>query len=225
MTLGSFEPSFADLPAELPIFPLPGALLLPHGQLPLNIFEPRYLEMISAALAGPRMIGMIQPAADVDQAGPVADEVPIFSVGCAGRIVAFQEADDHRLLITLKGICRFAVTEELPVYQGFRRVRPDYAPYAADLGPEVDADIDRLRLLGDLRAYFDESGIAADWDAIERAPTARLVTTLAMVCPFETDEKQALLESPDTARRAKLMIALIEAALRSDDLTTRTARH
>jgi len=220
-----FEPDFADLPRELPIFPLRAALLLPHGQLPLNIFEPRYLEMVSGALAASRMIGMIQPAVEVDQSVPVADDVALFPVGCAGRIVAYQEADNNRLLITLKGICRFRIAAELPLRRGYRRVRPDFSAFADDLAPEADADIDRDRLLGNLRAYFEESGFTAEWDAVERAPTGRLVTTLAMVCSFEADEKQALLESPDTLHRAKLMIGLIEATLRSDDLTATPARH
>lgn len=224
MKSNSFDIDFDDLPAELPVFPLRAAFLLPHGQLPLNIFEPRYLEMISGALAGARMIGMIQPAADIDQSQPVADDVPLFPIGCAGRIVAFQEAD-NRLLITLKGICRFTVAQELALHNGYRRVRPDFSAYAGDLQPEADDGIDRARLLGSLRAYFTECGFTAEWESVERAPTGRLVTTLAMVCPFDADEKQALLESPDTAQRAKMMIGLIEAALRGDDLTASGARH
>ena len=224
MKSNSFDPDFDDLPVDLAIFPLRAAFLLPHGQLPLNIFEPRYLEMISGALAGSRMIGMIQPAADVDQSLPVADDAPLFPIGCAGRIIAFQEAD-NRLLITLKGICRFTIAEEYPLHNGYRRIRPDFSAYADDLAPESDDGIDRRRLLGNLRAYFTECGFTAEWESVERAPTGRLVTTLAMVCPFDADEKQALLESPDTARRAKLMIGLIEAALRSDDLTSSSARH
>ncbi len=224
MKSNSFDIDFDDLPVDLPIFPLRGAFLLPHGQLPLNVFEPRYLEMISGALAGARMIGMIQPAADIDQSRPVADDEALFPIGCAGRIVAFQETD-NRLLITLKGICRFTSAQELPMQSGYRRVRPNFSAYANDLEAEGDGGIDRARLLGSLRAYFAECGFTAEWESVERAPTGRLVTTLAMVCPFDADEKQALLESPDTAQRAKMMIGLIEAALRSDDLTASSARH
>ncbi|MHA1564329.1 MAG: LON peptidase substrate-binding domain-containing protein [Alphaproteobacteria bacterium] len=224
MKSNSFDPDFDDLPTELPIFPLRAAFLLPHGQLPLNIFEPRYLEMIAGTLAGSRMIGMIQPAADIDQSRPVADDVPLFPIGCAGRIVAFQEAD-NRLLITLKGICRFTIAQELPLHRGYRRIRPDFSAYADDLEPEADDGIDRDRLLGSLRAYFTKCGFSAEWESVERAPTGRLVTTLAMVCPFDADEKQALLESPDAARRAKMMIGLIEATLRGDDPTASGARH
>ncbi len=221
--MNPFDPSVEELPRELPIFPLRGVLLLPQGRLPLNVFEPRYLNLMRDALGGSRMLGIVQLSdsglGDGESAG---DEAPIFDVGCAARVVSFQESDDGRLLITLKGVCRFRVGAELSLIDGYRRVRPDFTPFTADLMSDADAEIDRPRLLGALSLYLQNHGFNADRDAIEDAPADRLVTTLAMVCPFEADEKQALLESADTESRAKLMIGLFEMAA-ADDVAA--ARH
>jgi Lon protease-like protein len=210
MSRGPFDPGFADLPAVLPIFPLPGALLLPGGKLPLNIFEKRYLAMVRDAMrSDSRMIGMIQPRED-----EAANEPPaIYGTGCAGRIVAFSETDDGRYLIALNGVARFQVVRELAATTPYRQVEADFVPFRADLEEATTAAIDRDRLIKALKAYFTLESISADWDAIVEAPDDKLVTTLAMVCPFGSREKQALLESPDLAERSRMMTALIEIAV------------
>jgi Lon protease-like protein len=196
------------LPSILPIFPLTGVLLLPRGRLPLNIFEPRYLAMTRAALAGERLIGMVQPS-DPRVAG---DDPTVYPTGCAGRITSFSETDDGRFLITLTGISRFRIREELPLLEGYRRVVPEWSEFAGDLQAEDEAGFDRDRLLRGLRAYFQHHQIQADWDAITAVPGERLVTSIAMICPFEPSEKQALLEAPDLEERAQLLTAIVEMA-------------
>lgn len=233
-----FDPDYDTLPGELPIFPLSGVLLLPGGRLPLNIFEPRYLHMVRDALKNQRMIGMVQPAVDdADQTArfgsfEVEDDeeaaytttepqgtrfdagaAPVYRTGCAGRIVSFSETDDGRYLVTLKGLLRFRIQEELALKDGYRRVIPDYRPFADDLTPEQAAQFDRDRLLEALTYYFTQQGIEADWDAIREASNERLVTSLAMVCPFSSAEKQALLEAPDASRRAETMTTILEMAV------------
>jgi uncharacterized protein len=195
------------LPQTLPIFPLAGVLLLPRGKLPLNIFEPRYLAMTRDAMAAERLIGMIQPA---DPEAP--EPPPVFGIGCAGRITSFAETEDGRFLITLTGVSRFRVGRELPPLRGYRRVEADWAPFAQDGVPE-SAAIDRARLMAGLKGFFKLHGLAADWDAIAATPEERLVTLLAMICPFAPSEKQALLEAKGLAERSQLMIALIDMAL------------
>lgn len=209
MSRSPFDPTFDRLPRELPVFPLPGVLLLPRGRLPLNIFEPRYLAMVEDALGRDRMIGMVQPTDPTSRA-----KVPaLYETGCAGRITSFAETEDGRLLITLTGVCRFMALRELPCQRGYRRVQPAWERFAADLNGEDSGGIDRSRLLGGLKGYFKAQGISANWEAIEGTPDERLVTSLAMICPFEASEKQALLEAPDLTERAKLLIALIEMAI------------
>ncbi|MBI0535695.1 peptidase S16 [Roseomonas sp. KE2513] len=203
-----FKPSgLAALPAEIAVFPLTGALLLPGGRLPLNIFEPRYLALVEASLAQGRSFGMIQPdPAAAAQAGAPG----LYKVGCLGRLSSFSETDDGRLLISLTGIIRFQVAAELPGRDGYRRVRADYSTFAADLdNPAPSAELDRPALLDALRAYFRTQGIDANWEAIERLEDDALVTTLCMVCPFEPLEKQALLEAPDPASRAAMLVAML----------------
>ena len=214
---GPFDPAFEELPAELPLFPLTGVLLLPGGTLPLNIFEPRYLRMVEHALGAGRLIGMVQPMAVGRSGLSVPDGTDLYRTGCAGRIVAFEETGDGRYVLRLRGVCRFAVGDELPLLHGFRRAHVDFAPYRADLSAAGEKLGDRTRLMGLLKAYFELENIDADWDTVTQTPDDRLVTTLAMVCPFEAADKQALLESADLERRAKLIIALIEDALRRDD--------
>lgn len=205
--------TIAELPDAIPVFPLPGALLLPFGQLPLNIFEPRYLAMVDDALAGDRMIGMIQPedpeAADRDPA--------LYSIGCGGRITSFSETDDNRYLITLSGLCRFAVIGEQPLKDGYRRAAVDWTRFADDMETLSNNDLPRERLLPALRDYCHTRNIAADWKAIEDAPSYQLVTSLAMLCPFAPNEKQALLESPGLVERAELMISLMAMAALDGD--------
>jgi Lon protease-like protein len=213
--MAGFHPRLEDLPAEFAVFPLTGALMLPRGKLPLNIFEKRYLAMIEDSLATGRMLGMIQP----DPHGPETDgESSLFRVGCLGRLSSFSETDDGRLLITLTGLIRFAVETELPKRRGYRRVRGDFSQYAGDLPLTRPAvDIGRDDLMGALRGYFARRDIDANWDAIKGLPDDGLVTTLAMACPFEPVEKQALLEAPDDADRAATLLALLQMGAASSD--------
>ncbi len=213
---GPFDPDFEDLPDEIPIFPLGGALLLPHGRLPLNIFEPRYLNMTAAALAAPqRLIGMILP-----NEGSGGGEPDIYRTGCAGRIVSFGETEDGRYLITLKGLIRFVVERELGLRDGYRRVHARFGLFRDDLmEPPTNGVLDRERLLKALRAYLDQQNVEANWEAIEGTEDSRLVDSLAMMCPFRNSEKQALLEAPGSVERAEIVMTLLEMALleRPDD--------
>ncbi len=210
MARSPFDPPFEELPATLPIFPLSGVLLLPQGKLPLNIFEPRYLQMTRDALAGDRLIGMIQPTAPEEPGRPQ----PLFETGCAGRIVSFAETEDGRYLITLAGLVRFKIRAEIATAGGYRRVEPDFAPFAGDMTEEAPSGaIDRQRLMRALRAYFRQQGISADWESIEKTSDALLVISLGMVCPFQPEEKQALLEAADETERARILTALLEMGL------------
>ena len=236
-----FAPSLETLPETLPIFPLPGVLLLPGGKLPLNIFEPRYLDMVREAMGQSRMIGMVQPATeddapteDDDSSGfdveamaggetvPTAEResggesdvgsAPVYKVGCAGRIVEFGETDDGRFLITLRGVIRFRIRRELPLLSGYRRIVPDFNAFADDLDASK-AYFDRSRLLDALHYYFEQQEIEADWNAVREASNERLVTSLAMICPFSGAEKQALLEAPTPSDRAETMTTILEMAV------------
>jgi len=204
-----------EAPLTIPIFPLAGVLLLPGGQLPLNIFEPRYLQMVRDAMAGNRVIGMVQPTDPLTR----QPEPPVYSIGCTGRISAFKETDDHRFLITLTGQRRFKIEEELSRTTLYRQVLVTYDDYPGDASTAKadDSAVDRPRLLTGLKPFLQRQGMKADWAAIEAAPTAPLVATLAMVLPFEPSEKQALLEAMTLADRATLMTTLIEMALRQGD--------
>ena len=205
--MAAFHPSLRDLPAEIGIFPLPGALLLPQGRLPLNIFERRYLNLVEDALAQGRMFGMIQP-----DPGQAAEETgpALFKVGCLGRLSSFSETDDGRFLITLSGVIRFRVAAERPLARLHRVVQADYAGFEADLNLVARAPLaDRAGLLAALRAFFRARGIEANWTAVEQTPDDELLTTLCMVCPFEPREKQALLEVPSPHERARLLLALL----------------
>ena len=209
------------LPAILPIFPLTGVLLLPRGRLPLNIFEPRYLAMTRDALAGDRLIGMVQPS----NPGASGDNPPVYPMGCAGRITSFAETEDERFLITLTGTCRFRIRDELPLLEGYRRVVPEWSEFARDLGSEDEPAFDRERLMRGLKGYFQQHQISADWGAINSVPGERLVTSVAMVCPFEPSEKQALLEASDLNERARLLTAMVEMALMHTSGVGVGARH
>ncbi len=199
-----------ELPAIVPIFPLAGVLLLPRGKLPLNIFEPRYLAMLRDALAGERMIGMVQP----EDPGDPSAEPPVFRIGCLGKVTAFTETDDGRFLITLTGVCRFRIAEELARVTPYRKVVADYGAYIGDLVPDANAGtVNRERLAPALRSYLEIHGLSADWQAIDQAPGEALINALAMICPFTPAEKQALLEAPGVAERAEMMIALLEMAI------------
>ncbi len=203
--------SAADLPRLLKVFPLPGALLLPHAELPLNIFEPRYLAMVSDALSGDRLIGMIQPANDeADLAGSPA----LKQVGCAGRITSFTETPDGRILITLSGICRFAIVTEVGSDRPYRQVEVDFEGFADDLTDSEDDDgVDRTSLLKVFQDYLAANDMSADWDQVKAASTEALVNTLAVLAPYAPRDKQALLEAKDLKSRADVLIALTEMAL------------
>lgn len=203
-----FDPVFEELSETLPVFPLRGVLLLPGCRLPLNIFEPRYLAMTEAALGEGRLIGMAQPRdpdADLDSSS-------LYDTGCAGRIVSFSESDDGRYLITLKGVCRFQIAEELEVETPYRRVVPRWDPFREDLKGNRKAKIDRERFIRTVRSYLEALEIRANWKVIEEASDAKLVNSLAMACPFEAGEKQALLEAPTLEDRARTMLTLMEMA-------------
>jgi Lon protease-like protein len=206
--MDAFDPAVDGLPAEFPIFPLSGALLLPGAKLPLNIFEPRYLAMTEDALATSRMIAMIQP----DLGSPPGPTGPkLFRVGCLGRVSSFSESEDgQRYLITLHGVARFTVVEELAAKRGYRSVRGDFSAFSVDLAtPASPLDCDRETLLDALRGYFQQHGFEANWDAIRQIDDASLVATLSMVCPFDDVEKQALLEADTPASRAATLLALL----------------
>ncbi len=197
-----------DMPAEIAVFPLSGALLLPQGRLPLNIFEPRYLAMTQDSMAAGRMFGMIQPDPG---AAPGPNGPGLYRTGCLGRLTSFAETEDGRMLVTLTGLIRFRVVEELEMRRGYRRVRADYAPFLADLDTDAPPPaIDRPGLLAALQPFFKLRGIEANWDAVEQTSDPMLVLTLAMVCPFDVPEKQALLEAATTADRAAMLIALLQ---------------
>jgi Lon protease-like protein len=196
----------SSLPGQFPVFPLRGAMLLPGGNLPLNIFEPRYLQMVRDAMQTDRVIGMIQPKCET----PDGVQPDLYLTGCAGRITNFSETNDGRFLITLTGVCRFDIASELEVGTPYRQVVADFARWRQDLQPSPPPSELKASLTKVLRVYFDRHGIEADWSAVESAPLAGLVTSLCMICPFEPEEKQALLEAGDGGRQARLLIALME---------------
>jgi Lon protease-like protein len=209
------HPKLEDLPLECPIFPLPGALLLPRGKLPLNIFEPRYLALVEDSLAHGRVFGMIQPNehAPRGQTGP-----SLYRIGCLGRLSHFSETEDGRYLVTLTGVARFLVRQELPMRRGYRRVEAEYVQFGADLGaPGPLREGVRDEIVDALKPYFHMTGIDANWDAIHAMPDATLMTTLAMLCPFDPAEKQALLEAPTDADRAADLLALLRMAVHEAD--------
>jgi Lon protease-like protein len=204
--------SSADLPEVIPVFPLAGALLLPRGQMPLNIFEPRYLAMVDDSLRdGHRLIGMIQP----DPARPGSEDKPnLFRVGCVGRITQLAETGDGRYLMQLTGIARFKVEEELAVATAYRQCRVNYMPFVDDfVARKGEEEVDREALLESLSAFLKANNLKTDWDGIQNAPNEALVNALAMMSPYGAAEKQALLEAPDLKRRAEILVAVTEIEL------------
>ncbi len=201
------------LPRDIPVFPLPGALLLPRGQMPLNIFEPRYLAMIDDALrSGHRLIGMIQP--DPTHPGPDRNRPNLFRVGCVGRITQFAESGDGRYLIQLTGVARFRIEEELAVATDYRQCRVSFQPFVDDFTARKGEEaVDRKALLRALADFLKANNLKADWQGIENAPNEALVNALAMMSPYDTAEKQAMLEAPDLKTRAEILIAVTEIEL------------
>jgi uncharacterized protein len=199
----------SDFPVAIPVFPLGGALLFPRAVLPLNIFEPRYLSMVDAALVGHRLIGMIQPAGLISSATTQTPDLA--EVGCAGRITGFQETEDGRYLIALTGISRFRVTEEIRHDGPYRIVRADWATFSQDLNTQAAVDETvRASLVAALHAYLDRSGLKADWSAVEDAPVDSLINSLSAGCPFTNPEKQALLEARTLEDRCAALITLLQ---------------
>ncbi len=200
-----------DSPSVIPVFPLPGALLLPRGQMPLNIFEPRYLAMVDEALKGDRIIGMIQPNPE----GSGTQAVPaLYGVGCAGRITQFAETGDGRYLITLVGIARFRVAGEFPTTTPYRQAQVDFSPFESDFTARAGEDeVDRAGVLKALRDFVQAADVRVDWKGIDEAPNEALVNALCMMSPFGVREKQALLEAPDLKTRAEVLIAITEIEL------------
>ncbi|MDA5192433.1 LON peptidase substrate-binding domain-containing protein [Govanella unica] len=206
------------LPRVIPIFPLAGALLLPRATMPLNIFEPRYLAMCRDAIAADGMIGMVQPRDPED--GRL--EPAVYDTGCLGHITEHRDMRDGRMLITVEGVSRFTVLEELAHTTPYRQVVASYEGFAGDrLPPTVPVELAlRQRLVGDLKRFLDGRGLTADWDIIGEAPDETLVNTLAMICPFESNEKQALLEAATLDARALTMVTILEFALAAPDDTS-----
>ncbi|EAQ10521.1 MULTISPECIES: LON peptidase substrate-binding domain-containing protein [Maritimibacter] len=196
-----------DLPDVLPIFPLPGAVVLPRGRLPLNIFEPRYLAMFDDALkTDGRLIGMVQPA--------VADGSRLHTIGCAGRITQFTETDDHRYMIQLSGISRFRILEEIDGFTPYRRVKAGWDSFERDLGrSEKDPGLNRGPFLDLLARYFDVADLRTDWGSLKEAEDELLINSLSMLCPFDPEDKQALLEAPSLTTRRETLVTLMEFAL------------
>ena len=199
-----------DLPAVIPVFPLPGALLLPRGHMPLNIFEPRYLAMVDHALREHRLIGMIQP----DEAHPSLEGKPhLYNLGCVGRMTQFAESGDGRYLIQLTGVARFHVNEDLAIDSPFRQCRVTYLFEDDFVARKGEEDVDRASLLKALTAFLKANKLKADWQGIESAPNEALVNALAMMSPYGVAEKQALLEAADLKTRAEILVALTEMEL------------
>ena len=208
-----------DLPDTIPVFPLAGALLLPRAQMPLNIFEPRYLAMVDAALAGSRLIGMIQPR-DGEDGGSTPE---LYRVGCVGRLVQFAETGDGRYLISLTGVARFETLDEAEGVTPFRQCRISAERFAEDFRARAgEAAVDREAVLAALRSYTEATGLKMDWDGVEGTPNEALVNALSILAPFGSREKQALLEAHDLKSRAEMLVALTEIELAKDGAPTRS---
>ena len=204
MSRSPFVAPFEELPNSLPIFPLSGAVLMPHAELPLNVFEPRYLNMVNDAIGSHRMIGMIQPDSNAG-----SDEA-VCPVGCAGRITQFRETRDGRYQMVLSGVCRFEVSEELPTVRGYRMVKPDWSRFACDYDePDSGLRAEQPRLMSLLEQYLDAREMEADLDSFEKLPVIQLVDALTMALPFSEQEKQMLLVSVEPQQRLASFLALI----------------
>jgi uncharacterized protein len=207
----------SDLPPRIPLFPLRGAILLPRATLPLNVFEPRYLAMVDDVMSGSRVIGIVQPST-TDDAGesPENKDAALRQVGCAGRVTAYQELDDGRLLITITGVARYSIVDEAVTAGPYRVATVSYDRFASDFDiGRGEEQVDRTNLVRVLRAYLEQNRLKADWTAIERAPSEYLINALCVMSPYGPEEKQALLEAEDLKRRAEVLIALAEMELAS----------
>lgn len=208
----------ADLPPRIPVFPLRGAILLPRATLPLNIFEPRYLEMIDDVMSGGRIIGILQPiVSGDDEESPIEKTAGLRSVGCAGRVTSYQELDDGRLIITLTGITRFQCIGEAETEMAYRIMSVSYDRFASDLTEGLGEElVDRRNLLRVLKTYLEANRLKTDWATIQRASNEFLINALSVMCPYGPEEKQALLEAKDLRSRAEVLVALAEIDLASN---------
>ena len=199
-----------DIPDVIPVFPLPGALLLPRAKLPLHIFEPRYLSMIEDCMKTPsRFIGMVQPYKSR------GGETKLHSIGCAGRLNQFSETEDGRFMVTLSGMSRFRIKEEVEGFSPYRRCHVSWDGFERDLGKfEQDENFDRSVFMAGLKRYFDDQKLSTDWETMQEADDELLINSLSMLCPFEAEDKQALLEAPSLSTRRETLATLIEFALR-----------
>lgn len=202
-------PAHFDLPDVIPVFPLPGALLLPRARLPLHIFEPRYLSMLDDCLkTDHRLIGMVQPY-------EARGKDNLHAIGCAGRLTQFSETEDGRYMVTLSGMSRFRVVEEVDGFTAYRRCEVNWDGFGRDLGkPETDKGFDRKAFLDNLGRFFESQGLNTDWESLEQADDELLINSLSMLCPFEPEDRQALLEAPSLSTRRETLVTLIEFALR-----------
>jgi len=201
----------ADLPRQIPVFPLLGAILLPRAALRLNVFEPRYLAMVDDAVAGARVLVIVQPASTGEGESPPGKSVPLKRVGCTGRLTAYQELEDGRLLITLIGIARCTLAEEIDSAKPYRQWSANCEPFARDfVAGAGEGEVDRERLLMTLSGYLRARDLKADWSAISNSPNEALINALSIMSPYGPEEKQALLEAPDLKARAEVLIALAE---------------
>ncbi len=206
----------SDLPRELVLFPLRGAILLPRATLPLNIFEPRYLEMIDDVMGGNRLIGIIQPDVPAESTdriieSPKGNNSPLKRVGCVGRVTTYQELDDGRILVTLTGIARFRLSQELSTQKPYRTAVVDWSDYSGDFSAGLGEDhVDRDALLRVLRRYLDANRMQADWPIILKSSSEFLVNALSVMSPYGAEEKQALLEAESLKERAEVLVALAE---------------
>lgn len=208
MTRNPFLPKFSDLPDEIAIFPFAGAVLMPGVQLPLNIFEPRYLSLVMDSLASDHLVGLIQPTSET-----VTDEIPaLHRIGCAGRITSYSETSDGRIVLVLTGVCRFQVSSEIDGRQGYRRVAVNWERFAADCHEDPGTIADRKGFLTSLKSYCTLRGVEVPWDDIEKMPDGELINLLCAHLPLSPEDKQALIETVATAERAALMRGLLDMA-------------
>ena len=205
------------LPQNIPLFPLPGALLLPNSRLPLNIFEPRYVNMVEDTIATKhRLIGMIQPV-KINTGKELSEQNKYQKVGCAGRIVSFTETGDRRYLITLEGVSRFNFMNEVEHQKPYVLSKIDWSLYKHDLTPLEDMNgFDRNGFLEILKKYLDSAQIASDWEVLKKAKEEVLVNSLSMLCPFEPDEKQVLLEADTIRNRLDVLVTLMKLSSEND---------
>ncbi len=220
MSINKPYASIDQLPQVIPVFPLGGALLLPRGQMPLNIFEPRYMAMFDAAISTHRIVGIVQPHLDEEE---VDGRTSLSTVGCAGRITGLQETGDGRYIVSLTGVARFRILDELTVMTAYRQAKVDYTAFADDLVPRKgEDDVDRKALLEAFKRYLEANSMDADWKSVNEAPNEALVNALSMMAPYGPREKQALLEAPTLKHRGDILVAITEMTLAKS--TTETDR-